>query len=205
MSDEAFSREYIIGGAEAVGIEIRSEYLWWLYELINPISGDTKYTCLINTLHKIEFFSIVERDDNRGGDGQKLREEFLSGDGSVYPENRHACIDGPCSVLEMLIALARRFESQAQESEETEANIVRWFWLFIQNLGLTPATDDVWFEELWKDKVTDAIGRLLTREYKKNGVGGLFPLRDSQYDQRNREIYYQMCDYIMENYHVGEQ
>ena len=43
---------------------------------------------------------------------------------------------------------------------------------------------------------------MLAREYSDNGHGGLFPLKNPKKDQRKVEIWYQMTEYINENYPI---
>lgn len=66
----------------------------------------------------------------------------------------------------------------------------------IANLGLASQTD-MMFDEHY---VSTVIGRWIDRAYKKNGEGGLFPLRRTRVDQRNVPIWDQMGEYLVENY-----
>ncbi len=64
------------------------------------------------------------------------------------------------------------------------------------------------------DQVDMILDRMVERTYKRNGEGGLFPLRGPKCcgdvlieegvyplrDQRGVEIWYQMCDWMLENY-----
>jgi len=65
----------------------------------------------------------------------------------------------------------------------------------INNLGLQDCHDAGFIAEYVED-VTHAV---IWRTYNENGNGGLFPLRDSDQDQRQVEIWYQLSAYLLEN------
>ena len=71
----------------------------------------------------------------------------------------------------------------------------QWFWNMIVNLGLGNMNDSNFSE----DFVEKRIEVFLDRNYGKHGEGGLFTVRNSRYDLRNVEIWYQMCWYLDEN------
>lgn len=143
------------------------------------------YFFLLRALHKKEFYSFVPNDDNRAEDGKEFRRRFAN-------------FDGPCSILEMMIALSDRV---AQEFVDTiyEAPPEKWFWEMIDNLGLATFTDDKFLEGeggVWP--VDNILDGLLERTYDETGKGGLFPLKNPPNDQRKIEIWYQMHKYIIE-------
>lgn len=89
-------------------------YFNWLCD---KVSGGENYYFLLKRLFKREFYSIVPNDDNRALDGLELRHQYNDEtnnldwatnivDGKISDAN----IDGPCTILEMMIALARRCE-----------------------------------------------------------------------------------------------
>lgn len=152
---------------------LESEYLKWLKKLIEQRESG-KYSALLNWLYEQDFYSRLPNDDNRGADGELLREEY------------GIQLDRPCSMLEMLIALANRinyFLQDLGEGPKTKA----YFWELIRNLELEP--DDQEHNHL-------VIVRFLERKYERNGKGGLFPLRHYTKDQRGVEIWYQMMSYF---------
>jgi hypothetical protein len=92
-------------------------------------------------------------------------------------------------VLEMLIAFARRAEF------ETEDQVYVWFWEFLRNLGLDECSDQKGFDD---EYVSLVLEDLVWRTYSPNGNGGLFPIVDSHLDQRGIEIWYQFCEYLVD-------
>jgi hypothetical protein len=101
-------------------------------------------------------------------------------------------LDGPCSVLEMMIALAVRCEEHIMDDPNIGNRTGQWFWGMIVNLGLGAVTDERYDARL----VDERIGRFLNRDYEPNGRGGLFTVRNCKYDLRDVEIWYQLCWYL---------
>ena len=169
---------------------IEEVYFNWLYNkvafLMNPTPSLTFYK-LLRDFHNIEFLWTIAQDSNRAQDGLDIRKEFFREsflDKNVYWQNIG------CSVLEMLIALSRRAEFN------TDTSARDWFWIFIENLGLSEcndASDEV------TEKASEIIDAFIWRKYSGNGVGGLFPLRHPQQNQRKLEIWYQFHSYLNEN------
>lgn len=168
-------------------------YFVWLYSHIgNPSDKNPEHShwILADLLYGIVFTWDIPNDDNRADDGIQLRYEFCEETGT---DDFHA-EDGPCTVLEMLIALAKRLDFLE------DGGAADWFWIMVDNLGLLGFTDQAYVDEEWfKDEVYDIIDIFLCREFEKSGVGGIFPLRHPRSDQRKVEIWYQMHAYLLEN------
>ena len=170
---------------------INDEYFEWMCELIcsNRYAEAVSYRKLLAYLHSIEFTYSIPRDKNRAEDGLDLRYRF------AYETNiKHAedYIHGPCSVLEMMVALAIRCEENIMDDPSYGNRTGQWFWGMIVNLGLGFMTDSRFDEQF----VDDVIFKFLNREYESDGKGGLFTVRNCKYDLRTVEIWYQMCWYL---------
>lgn len=93
-------------------IELNNEYFEWMCQLVcnERYSRRLSYQKLLRHLHNIDFQYMLPMDGNRAEDGIDLRYRFgyeKEYEGPMiasYLDNR------PCSVLEMLIALAFRCE-----------------------------------------------------------------------------------------------
>jgi hypothetical protein len=133
-------------------------------------------------------------DGNRAEDGIDLRYRFGYEQGYDSPMIATLLDDRPCSVLEMLIALAIRCEEHIMNDPDIGNRTGQWFWNMIINLGLG-FMDDTKFDENY---VKDVISRFLYRKYKRNGEGGLFTVEHCKNDLRTVEIWYQMCWYLDE-------
>ena len=171
-------------------------YLEWLYELVAAARNRDparSYWELARQLYTKEFVWLVANDDNRIEDGKELRYEFVAEQGSdgVDPQ----WMDLGCSMLEMLIALSRR------ASFETHLSPDEWFWVLMRNIGLDRFTD-AQFSNAAAAEIDERLDRLIYRNYNHTGRGGLFPLRYSPNDQRKIELWYQLSEYLMEEYPV---
>ena len=95
-----------------------------------------------------------------------------------------------CSVLEMLIALARdiAFDTSTTTSE--------WFWLMMDNLHLTSEDD----EDYDRDYVDQCLNIWMNRSYDKEGCGSLFPIPDFDGDMRKLEVWDQKNAYLIDSY-----
>lgn len=140
-------------------------------------------------MYEKPFLWSVPNDDNRIEDGKDLRWEFMGESG--LPED-NVWLSLECSMLEMLIALARRasFESYGTQTD--------WFWEFMDNVGFREYTDEVYSKDVSRN-VDAALERIIHRTYAYNGNGGLFPLKHPFDDQRKVEIWYQMSNYLLED------
>lgn len=158
-------------------------YLRKLKDLILPAPNHKHYHILLNELYNRDFIPIIDRDDNRAEDGLYLRTRM------DYEDDR------PCSILEMLIALAGRFDGNpGLDPDEVWNN----FWIMMHNIGLD-AYDDVNYS---RNEVWSILYIFENRTYSFNGKGGLFPLKKAKEDQRKIEIWSQMQEWLIENYGV---
>ena len=173
---------------------INADYFEWLYEGMcgDRYSKNVSYRKLLERLHSINFRYTIPNDRNRANDGKNLRYSFAVAEGCEdNPEMITEYLEGPCSVFEMMVALAQRCES-VMDDPKIGDRTSQWFWGMIANLGLNGMTDNRYDEQY----VNDVIDRFLDREYKSNGKGGLFTIRNCEYDLREVEIWYQLCWYL---------
>lgn len=168
--DEAYFR-YLYGTVASDKTRVKSKTYW----------------SLMRQLYTTQFSWFVSNDDNRVMDGLAIRDQWVAANGVTD----HEWSDQPCSFLEMLIALSDRaaFEDGGNRSE--------WFWHLLDNLGLSNINDAA-YDTLFEQEIGDALGRVISRSYRANGRGGLFPLRHAEEDQRRVELWYQLNAYLME-------
>ena len=166
--------------------DINNEYFEWMYDLVGGINGSkyTSYRKLLMTLHNTEFTYSIRMDENRAGDGVDLRRRFSTLHCDI--------LDDPCSVLEMMIALAIRCEETIMDDTRMGDRTGQWFWGMINNLRLSSMTD----ANYDKEYVESCITRFLNRNYDPDGSGGLFRIRRCEVDLRTVEIWHQLCWYL---------
>lgn len=162
---------------------IEEEYFNWLCAKVLDGSSRNYYT-LLWIMHKTEFISVIDADRHRTADGIELRSDFLR---ETRIKSDSIWENQPCSVLEVLIAFAKRALFQ------TDISVKHWFEEFILNLGLedyriisdsdVPNIEKILYSFIW-------------RQYDSKGHGGLFPLSHTDNDQKDVEIWYQFCEYV---------
>lgn len=170
--------------------EIINGYFNWLVSLVvgTRFGKGISFNKLLMRLHDTEFTFLIPRDANRADDGINLRWRY-----AVRHGHRNIqCLDGPCSVLEMMVALSIRCEENIMDDPIIGDRTGQWFWGMITNLGLGSMRDDI-FD---RDYVDQILMRFLNRDYDPDGRGGLFTVRNCDRDLRDVEIWYQLCWYL---------
>lgn len=164
-------------------------YFNWLCGRVIRLENPTpslKYDKLLRMLHNTEFVWLLPGDDDRAEDGVELRQDFLTEAGlPEQPDWQHI----PCSTFEMLVAFSKRCEFA------TDVSYREWFWEFIENLGLKEFNDAAYLGEI---DITSILYTFIWRQYDYYGNGGLFPMQSSRQDQRKVEVWYQFCDYLID-------
>lgn len=168
---------------------IEEVYFNWLYSRVASVDVPTpsnSYWTLLRDLHATEFVWMVQGDDNRAEDGLDVRREFHN---QVHMDRNDPWMNENCSVLEMLIAFART----AEFNSLTDAR--EWFWIFLRNLGLDELCDA---QTGISRRVSEVMDVFIWRTYRRNGRGGMFPIQRTTNDQRKVEIWYQFCEYLID-------
>ena len=142
------------------------------------------YRQLIQIMQLTPFYSKIELDKNRVADAMDLRTRF----------GKPVSMDEPCSVLEVMVALASRCENEIMTDPDMGDRTGFWFFSMVQSLGLAGMTDER-FDVIFTITTLD---KFLKRDFKPNGEGSLFTIHNSDQDFRNTEIWYQMCWYLDE-------
>lgn len=176
--------------------ELINEYFEWLYSIVSIDEGSypdsTSYRKLMMHLHSTEFTYSIYKDKNRASDGIDLRFRFAIHNGHENLQPITNYISGPCSVLEMMIALALRCEETIMDDPKYGDRTKQWFWNMINSLGL----NSMYNREYDKNEVDDILNTFLNREYSSNGRGGLFTIENCKTDLTTVEIWCQLCWYL---------
>lgn len=167
---------------------LKEEYFDWLTAKIGGRVITKRYHDLLLYLSQVEFrwSNLQGTDSNRADDGIELRNQYMN----VYAVRRTEMRE-PCSVLEMMVALAIRIEIEIT-GEPGNDHPERWFWQMIQNLGLDRFTN----ASFVKEDVDAILAYWMDRKYDRYGRGSLFPALKSTVDQSTRPIWDQMCSYV---------
>lgn len=177
-----------------MSMDVNKVYFNWLCERIGVC--DLPISFLAKQLYETNFTSFIHGDENREKDGLNLRylffDEFRDIDGTeIYPY---------CNMLEMLIALAERWDRQYMYDPEYGNRSDEWFRQMLRNLGVDKFTDWNWDEDA-QYEIKMILDTFLTRQYNYDGSGGgLFQINTPFRDQRTIEIWDQLGDYINDRY-----
>ena len=174
-------------------IEIQDGYFQWMYNLV-CYNETTSYQKLLRKLHDIPFTYTIMKDKNRAVDGANLRFRYGDEHDISSEEIEFAFGNMDCSVLEMMVALAKRIEESIMTDPDIGDRTGMWFFKMLSSLHLI-LMDDSSFDSRF---VEDAVNLFLSHQYSYNGDGGLFALERPLFDARRMEIWYQMNGYLNE-------
>lgn len=170
----------------------RELYFEWLCDNIldtdHRIAG---YDLLLRHLHNREFTWSIPMDENRANDGLNLRYIFRRRYG--YNLNN---IDPSCSILEMMVALARRVEDTIMTDDVYGDRTYMWFWSMIESLELYMFDDSKYAYH--EDEIDERLDMFLYRTYDRYGHGGLFTVEHPRRDMRDVEIWLQLMWWLKE-------
>lgn len=174
--------------------DINFDYFDWLCEIVcgDRYSPGISYTNLLTCLHDITFVYSHPMDENRAAQGVNLRYRFALG---LVPIEETSgvtrALDAPCSVLEMMIALALECEL-IMDDPSFGNRTAQWFWGMVTSLGL----GGMYNNRFDREYAEEVIDRFLNREYEPDGRGGLFTIKNYSRDLRTMEIWWQACAYL---------
>ena len=116
--------------------DLREKYFQWMCRICDGNRPrKVSYERLLRYLYAREFIVLVPMDENRAKDGIDLRYRFAYDNGLSKVEVK--MLDRtPCSVLEMMVALAVRCEEHIMNNDDEGDRTGLWFWKMIDNLGL---------------------------------------------------------------------
>jgi len=168
---------------------LTEDYLRWLEPQLRDEHGNPSetYWDLLNVMFEKEFRCVIDMDENRMADGMDLRVEFAH-EHRMRPTRLRSL--GPCSFLEVVIALSRHMAFLAGGSAPG------WAWHLLGNLELQRMSDPL-SRQKYK-KVQEIMEVAIRRKYSPDGTGGFFPLAWPEEDMTQIELWYQLNAYIGE-------
>lgn len=162
----------------------RKRYLSYLINTVcNPEYPGDRYHFLFEKLYSKPFYAVNENDENRIVDAIDFRAEYEQNNG-IFGCNYL----GEISVLEVMVALAVRCEDTIMGNFDYGDRTAKWFWYMVYSMGLLNNYDE-WFDE---NEVDQILNCMLSRDYERDGYGGLFYIPGIKKDLRKVEIWYQM-------------
>ena len=183
-----------------IDIDLNNLYFDWICTTAFPNKFDRdRYSKVLEFLHNTVFEYTLGLDANRKCDGIDLRYHFsceTNIPNHIVDSNFNNQI---CSVLEMMVALAKRFDNNVMYDITYGDRSALWFQIMFSNLGLDRFDNSIWNDQV-ANIVANILHRFFTRTYNPDGSnGGLFIIRNLSLDMRNIQIWDQMSIYINEN------
>ena len=155
--------------------------------LINSIRTDVAHPAcyndiLLEWLAKTPFVYTIPMDKNREQDGLYLRKLY-------YVEG---LTSEPCSMLEMMVALALRIDQEflGDTSPRPICSTGAWFGEMCDSLEITNCLNE--YEFAFK------MERFMNHQYSPDGRGGLFYVPNAPMDLREMQIWDQMGAWIVQ-------
>ena len=173
-------------------VKVKKDYFEWMYDLVceGRYSNANSYRKLLSYLHEVEFTYVYKKDEDRAYDGVNMRHRFaLLSDDYWYVDS--ALSGDPCSVFEMILALAIRCENTMDDPLLGDRT-GQWFWRMMVSLGLGSMTNSR-YDNRYVEEVIDAF---LNHKYEPNGLGGLFTIKNCSHDLRKFTIWKQAMWYL---------
>lgn len=150
-------------------VEVQKDYYIWLKSVVNFPEG---LDLVSDKLQRTPFVWLVDMDANRAEDGKSMR-YWYTYDHNFDEKTRKEVeeyLSGPCTLLEMMVALARRIEADIMAEGGIDDRTDEWFRDMLDNLGLLKF-DDKHYEE---NQVDYILNRFMSRKYSEKGDGNIF-------------------------------
>ena len=181
-------------------IDISLRYFMWICSLVDgEFFYAERYGELLRHLHSIDYIYTYPMDGNRAEDGISLRYRFGQDVGISAAETADALDTMPCSMLEMMAALALRCEEDIMFDSKCGNRTGLWFKTMIFSLGLGEMTNGNFDSE----DVDRIIFNFLEHRYSPDGDGGLFRIKNTNgEDMRKIEIWSQMHRFLAEENYI---
>lgn len=167
-------------------------YYRWLIDLLDDEYLRTNYQKLLKQLFDTAYYWEIDYDGNRASDGLNLRKNY--GRTIGYPD---FSLPQGCTVLEMMLALAKRTEDDIMHDPRIGDRTGYWFWVMMANLGID-MYDDYMYDA---DQVNYILQNFMHHAYAPDGNGGLFPCYGIATDMRKTDLWWQLNQFLIENYY----
>ena len=174
-------------------INLNELYFKWLCSIAFPDENiRNKYLNVLNLLNDTSFEYILQLDENRQKDGVDMRYHFSCACKIPYDIIKTYFNNPRCSVLEMMISLAKRCEDFIMSDLSYGDRTDQWFLIMFNNLELYKYDDEHWNVYCYYE-VKNILRKFMFREYDSNGSnGGIFISNNPNYDLRNMQLWDQM-------------
>lgn len=164
------------------------EYFDWICDQIKVEEQTLHWYEVLWVMANTDFYAINPMDENRIEDALDLRMEYWA-DRSKMKNVEYE----PASVLEVLVALARRGERDIMHDPDYGDRSSVWFWIMVENLGLCKfAGYGTLDSPKMRNELDEILRNFVDRRYDRAGNGAIFRSRSDTVDMRKEELWRQM-------------
>lgn len=171
---------------------MRERYFEWLISKVCDERHMRYFTNVLWLLFCRRYEWHISRDVNRSSDGVELRHMFAAENGYDIDYVCNMELGGPCNILEMMVALALKCETNIMHNEAYGDRTSKWFWKMMKSLGLD-GMDDGRIDDVF---VNQTIDNFIRGAYSHDGEGGLFYIPNSVNAMPKMELWLQLNAYL---------
>lgn len=174
---------------------MREEQLVALYHAwqVYTVAQMPQYESLFEMLDDIVYAFSNPSDGNRYEDGVGLRYKFAYDNTINYAEVAALLDTKPCTVLEMILAIACKMENMVEQPSFPYEFVPKYLNVMLRNLEIATMTND----NINKAYVEFAINKFINRLYDPiTGRGSLFPNVSNLPNYNHRDIWSQCMHYL---------
>lgn len=163
-------------------------YFDWLCDLVRVNEQTLHWYEVLWVLDNKDFIVVHPMDENRVGDALDLRMEYWNSRAKMSLVERESA-----SILEVLIALARRGERDIMHDPDLGDRTSDWFWIMMENLGLDEFAHYGALDSRKNvEKLDKILEKFLMRQYDREGNGSIFMAKTSAVNMKKEELWSQM-------------
>ena len=175
-------------------------YNWLAYDILQ---SRPNWFPVLKVLHSRDYLPILIMDDSRAKDGINLRDIYMSHINGSYAivQGSNPWGDIPCSMLEMMVALAMRMKEEFySEYDDIFDMLTIIFASMLSSLGINVDT-------ITEDELNQKIDIFMCRQYEPTGRGSLFNLTGKTFDidWRDPPIWNQMLAWVSTKHILEEE
>ncbi len=184
--------------------EVRGQYFEYLCELVVEESNQYKYNFLLRNLHMVPALALIPDDENRLEWGLYNRQLFqiqAEGLSEFTDDEIETALDPQCSMLELLIHLARETADNTCWDLPWINGLSIIFWELVANSGLDQYHDDeVTYSVDMQTDMKRRIQDINERKYDHYGQGYWFELKYPRngVDMTKIDMYKQIWLYVQD-------
>lgn len=172
---------------------MEQRYFNWLCSQVATARYRLRYSKLLTKLYFADYEWTIPNDANRADDGMGLR--YLFAQENDYSEAEMECTmaQKQCCVLEMMVALVIRCESDYLGNPDVVDHKMSVFMEMLKSMDIHTMENDVYNDGI----VENALVKFMSHQYSPDGKGSIFYVPQAAIDMRKEELWSQMNQWVL--------